>query len=67
MHKIEADGINVNIDKSTEFIFVNASTANFHIYDITSYPKTINKPFTYGHPYPIASSKSKRQQTKAVI
>ena len=66
MNKAEVDGISVNIDKSTDFMFFTAIVANFNLYDITNYPKTIIRPFTHDRPYPIISSKFKKKAKNAV-
>jgi len=66
-NKIEIGELKISIDKSTDFMFFNASTNRFELNDITGYPKTIVEPFKTSKPYPILTSKDKRQQTKSVV
>jgi len=61
MNKVDIDGIKMNIDKSTDFMFISGNVANFNLYDITNYPKTILKPFTHSRSYPLLSSKNKKK------
>lgn len=45
MDKFTAEGITVNIDKSTDFMFIKGAATTIYLADVTGYPKTSRKAF----------------------
>jgi hypothetical protein len=66
MDKFTAEGIAVNIDKSTDFLFVKGAATTICLADITGYPKTSRKPLEILEPYPIIKALPQRKHKKMV-
>lgn len=45
MNKVAVDGVRMDIDKSTDFIFLKGSAKDLTISDLTGFPKTNKVPF----------------------
>lgn len=53
LDKFVGDGISIDIDKSTDYVFIKGSAKRITLEDVTGYPKTTHYPFTQLEPYPI--------------
>ena len=66
MDKFTAEGIAINIDKSTDFIFIKGAATTICLADVTGYPNTSSKPFDILPPYPIVQPLTHRKNKKMV-
>lgn len=51
----------MQIDKSTDFMFLKLTAKHLTLSDITGYPNTNSKPFTQAVAYPIVETKKIRK------
>jgi len=61
LNKICVDTVSMQIDKSTDFMFLKLTAKHLTLSDITGYPNTNSKPFTQAVAYPIVETKKIRK------
>jgi hypothetical protein len=66
MDKFTAEGIAINIDKGTDFLFIKGAATTIYLADVTGYPKTSPNTFDIRHPYPIVQPLAHRRHKKMV-